>query len=556
MAHRSLRVGDLVGLVRRGALVLPDPDRPFDWQRQHVVTLVESLYRRRPTGSVVLWETARPLRGVGGAATSPQGVVRRVSAAIARRISGGRSVSTRVVLDGQKRLAGLYRMMTLDPALRIRFHVESEAFALESGAMRGDPRWIDAAAVLGSETGAARALWQVQRGLNLGMSDPRTGRYQVALKRLAAVRDHAFPVEILASDHFDDVSETIARINPHGAARHDTEIALARLAFPWPEPVLDDFTEALHDLEQRHFTLTALLLMRALAAVSQGTTDLDDTRWIEATPTEEVARNWHSTRDAMMRTVGFLEELGFDSSGMISHPAILVPLTVLFARRQALTASEQAAARYWFLRAMALERYARAAEHAIARDLYALAGDRPAWGLLRVLETQVPAQIIVAEDLVDTGPGTALYALAYLAVRERGAVDWVTGQPLSEAEPAGRRRIAASHIFPPSALREMGVSGSQINEIANIVFAARPGLRTEHTALPEEYLPEVVTKLGPEALTAQFVPVGRELWAMSRFQDFLGARRELIAHGLEAMLAAARPSDLPVGLGGGSEARR
>lgn len=543
MADRSIRIGDLVRLVDQGALVLPDLNRPLDWHRHEVVTLLDSLFRRQPTGSIVLWETSRTLRGTRSPA-SAGGVVRRISTAIARRVSRG-SRAPAVVLDGQKRLAGLYRALTRDPAVCVRFNLETQTFTLESGAIRSDPRWVDVGQVVGSDAGATRALWSVQRSLNIGMSDPRMGGYQGSLQRLAAIRHHAFPVELLTSDRFEDVSETIARINPHGGARHATEVAVARLAFAWPDAVLEGILETLHELEDQHFMLDAPLLMRALAVVSLRGLDLDDLQWVAATTAEEMARNWRTTRDALLRTVGFLGEEGFDSSAMVPHPAILLPLVGLFARRKVLSGPERAAMRYWFLRSVALGRYAQAGDHAVERDLYALGGERPVSGLLHVLEQQGTGEAVSAGQLAEAGPATPFFTLLFAAVRRAGGMDWVTGDLLRDTHAAGRRRIGARHIFPPVALRHAGVPGSEINEVANIVFVARPGVREEQTQLPAEYLPEVVTRLGSDALSRQFVPTDPDLWAVSRFADFLAARRRLVARGISDLLAAARPAELP-----------
>lgn len=69
---------------------------------------------------------------------------------------------------------------------------------------------------------------------------------------------------------------------------------------------------------------------------------------------------------------------------------------------------------------------------------------------------------------------------------------------------------------------------SLINEIANRAFlTAETNLKLGNTP-PEEYLPKVEQQY-PGALVKQFIPMKPELWKVERFNDFLAARRELIA---------------------------
>jgi len=52
---------------------------------------------------------------------------------------------------------------------------------------------------------------------------------------------------------------------------------------------------------------------------------------------------------------------------------------------------------------------------------------------------------------------------------------------------------------------------------------------------PSEYLSEIADK-HPERLIAQSVPMDRKLWKLDRFQDFLAARRQLLAEAVTDLL--------------------
>jgi predicted HTH transcriptional regulator len=62
---------------------------------------------------------------------------------------------------------------------------------------------------------------------------------------------------------------------------------------------------------------------------------------------------------------------------------------------------------------------------------------------------------------------------------------------------------------------------------------------------PEIYLAEIEERF-PGALTSQFIPSDRELWKVTRYADFLSARRALLARGLNEYLDALISKPEPV----------
>lgn len=76
-----------------------------------------------------------------------------------------------------------------------------------------------------------------------------------------------------------------------------------------------------------------------------------------------------------------------------------------------------------------------------------------------------------------------------------------------------------------------------VNEIANRAFlTASSNIPLSDTA-PEAYLPDIEGRY-PGALAKQFIPMNPELWKVERYEDFLKARRELLARKLNEYMAA------------------
>src|SRR5690242_11601040 len=91
MAKAEASVEELVQMIERGELRLPEMQRKYVWRSTRVRDLLDSLYRGYPSGAILLWETdeAVPLQEFA--------------------VSQQRNPyqSTRLLLDGQQRLTSL-----------------------------------------------------------------------------------------------------------------------------------------------------------------------------------------------------------------------------------------------------------------------------------------------------------------------------------------------------------------------------------------------------------------------------------------------------------------
>ncbi len=67
MGKAEASVEELVGMIERGELRLPEMQRRYVWRATRVRDLFDSLYRGYPSGAILLWETDEqvPLRDFG-----------------------------------------------------------------------------------------------------------------------------------------------------------------------------------------------------------------------------------------------------------------------------------------------------------------------------------------------------------------------------------------------------------------------------------------------------------------------------------------------------------
>lgn len=57
MAKAEASVEELVGMIERGELRLPEMQRRYVWRSTRVRDLLDSLYRGYPSGAILLWQT-------------------------------------------------------------------------------------------------------------------------------------------------------------------------------------------------------------------------------------------------------------------------------------------------------------------------------------------------------------------------------------------------------------------------------------------------------------------------------------------------------------------
>jgi hypothetical protein len=91
MAKAEAFVEELVGMIERGELRLPEMQRRYVWRSTRVRDLLDSLYRGYPSGAILLWETDE--------------VVPLQEFAVEQQKNPYQS--TRLLLDGQQRLTSL-----------------------------------------------------------------------------------------------------------------------------------------------------------------------------------------------------------------------------------------------------------------------------------------------------------------------------------------------------------------------------------------------------------------------------------------------------------------
>jgi hypothetical protein len=253
---------------------------------------------------------------------------------------------------------------------------------------------------------------------------------------------------------------------------------------------------------------------------------------VATTSTEALKAGWESAQQGLRFAVNFLRQnAGIEDESLLSAPVMMIPIAVYSQLKgERLTADDERELLHWLMVANARGRYSRgASETLLNEDLNILfRGGRPADLLVPI--TRVLGRLDVQpSDLASRPARSPLFALAYLALRARGARDWHTGLGIGLGARGKQHVIQYHHIFPKAVLREAGYETAEINEIANLAFiSGRTNQRIGRTP-PAEYFPGIVEKRGESALDGQCIPKDVSLHEVVNYREFLEARRAMLA---------------------------
>ena len=205
---------------------------------------------------------------------------------------------------------------------------------------------------------------------------------------------------------------------------------------------------------------------------------------------------------------------------------------------------------HWLYLAQVHQRYAGQTDSRLEHDVTVVNREDSPWSsLLNQIVDQRGRLEALPDDFEGRGAGHPLYRLSFVLAKANGAIDWFNG--ISLTTPIGDScGIHSHHIFLQSALYQSGyrsdshVDRQMVNAIANRAFLSGPTNLTIGSRLPEDYLTEVAARY-PGALESQFIPMDSQLWKLDRYRDFLRARRELLAAGLNRMFDTLTSDDEP-----------
>lgn len=569
MAKAEASVEELVSMIERGELRLPEMQRQYVWRSTRVRDLLDSLYRGYPSGAILLWETdeAVPLQDFAvSQSTNPY-------------------QSTRLLLDGQQRLTSLSAVIRGEPvSVRGRRRPIDLLFNLEhpdqlavvteveenggdgddvedDGELIGDemdstedellkrfnkmtfvvatrkleqlPQWVKVSDVFKTDNDAPF----LKRAGVSGFDDPRYEKYSQRLARLRGIRKYVYRMDVLERTlSYDEVTEIFVRVNSLGAKLRSSDLALAQITAKWRHSLqtFQDFQQA---CAKTGFDLDLGLHLKNLMAFATGQSRF---QIVASLSVEKLQKAWQEACEGMEFALNFARSnLGIDSPALLSSPFLLVVLAYFgHSRNYALGNDEARQLRYWALAANAKGRFSRGSSETILdQDLATIRNGGGVNELIDRLRLQFGHLEITPEELEGRNQRSALFKTMFLAFRAAGAKDWRSHLAIALDHSGSQHRLQFHHIFPKALLRGSYTS-READDIANLAFIGGKTNRAISDKAPVAYLLPLVAQHGAAPFAAQCIPVEEELLALDHYKAFLQERRKRIAAALNAFIHA------------------
>lgn len=565
MAKAEATVEELVGMIERGELRLPEMQRRYVWRSPRVRDLLDSLYRGYPSGAILLWETDEkvPLQDF----------------AIAQQ--GNPYQSTRLLLDGQQRLTSLSAVIRGDPVsvrgrkrpIELLFNLEhpeelavvtevdedgddededqedlsdDEAdsnedelqkrfdrmtFVVGTKKLEQLPQWVKVTEVFRNDSDRPF----LRRAGITDLDDPRAEKYSQRLARLRAIRKYVYRMDILErSLSYYEVTEIFVRVNSLGAKLRSSDLALAQITARW-RGALKTFQAFQEACEKTGFDLDLGIHLKNLIAFATGQSRF---LTVGSLPIETLKQGWKDCVSGMEFALNFLRSnVGIESRALLSSPFLVVTLGYYGHKRSyQITPEEDKALRYWALVANAKGRYSRgSSETLLDQDLATLRQGGGADALLDRLRAQVGRLDIAPEELEGRNQRSALFKTMFLAFRAAGAKDWQSNLAIALGHRGAQHRLQFHHIFPKAVLKS-SYSAREADDIANLAFIGGKTNRQISDKAPSQYFPAVSGRAGPAAFESQCIPTDAALLEPEAYKAFLAARRSLISKRLNEFL--------------------
>ncbi|MGB9153682.1 MAG: RNA-binding domain-containing protein, partial [Alphaproteobacteria bacterium] len=499
--------------------------------------LMDSLIKEYPTGTMLTWETNKPpeLKGPHKY-DEKQGAVR-------------------ILLDGQQRVTTLYMLIRgeIPPYYTLPeitndtrgLHVNVKTLELEyysKGKMENDPRWQNVTDIF-QRKNKARDIIRGLEEKGETVSRAEEDLIDDNMSKIQRILERDFPEQTIPiKANVREAIDIFYKVNASGVALTEAELALAQISGYWPQ-ARDIFKAKLTKLEANGFVFKldflVYVLLGCLYHVGSDMRKLHDPE-----NNQKIREAWEKLDDRILDYVAsILKSHAFiDHTDEINSVYALIPIIVYCFDREShhLNDTEIRKMVKWFYYSQIRTRYISQLPQKLDKDLNTIAtNSSPFDALLNVIaeERRLP---ITPEEFVGRDVRHPLFGLVRWYFKSQGAVCFTTGVALRQNMGA-KYQLEKDHIFPFSKLKNAGygienrVKYALAQELTNRAILTQCANRTKSDSNAEDYL-RAVKNMFPQALALQCVPDDESLWRIDKYEDFLAARRKILADRLNKFL--------------------
>lgn len=528
-----MQIRTILDQIDLGSMALPEFQRGYVWNRDQVRGLMNSLYRKHPVGSLLVWVTKTENADARGDGVLAPG-------------------SVKLLLDGQQRITSLYGIIRGNPPLffdgnadaftGLHFNLADEVFEFFAPLkMKDNPLWIDVTELMIKGVGEF-----VQRIIAAPDFLPNLPLYINRLTSIEGIKDIDLHMEEVTGEDktVDVVVEIFNRVNSGGTKLSKGDLALAKICAEWPQARVG-MKSRLDKWRGAGFYFKLEWLLRCVNAIITGEALFSFLKDVDTATFRDGLARADSSIDKILNLIA--GRLGLDHDRVLgsrySFPLIARYLT----QRGGHLADhrERDKLLYWYIHTFLWGRYAGSTESVLNQDLHAIEETEGALDRLIGLLRQNRGDLrLNANDFLGWSQGARFYPLLYMLTRTAHARDWGTGVELSNHLLGRFSRLEIHHIFPKALLYKHKYPRQEVNALANFTFLTQETNLRVSDRDPAAYLEEFVED-NPGAVESHWIPTDRELWKVENYPEFLKARRALLADAANAFLDSLLAGSIP-----------
>ncbi|HEX2949580.1 MAG TPA: DUF262 domain-containing protein, partial [Armatimonadota bacterium] len=253
-----MQIQTILDQIDLGTIGIPVFQRGYVWNRDQVRGLMDSLYRKHPIGSLLVWVTATDQTNIRGDLSLAPGTIK-------------------LLLDGQQRITTLYGIIRGKKPLffdgnsqsftGLYFNLDDETFEFYAPMkMKDNPLWINVTELMQKGVGPF-----VQRLVLLPECQNKLNDYISRVSAIDQIKNIDLHIEEVAGGDktIDVVVDIFNRVNSGGTKLSKGDLALAKICASWPE-ARDEMKVRLKKWKDAGFDFRLDWLLRCVNAIVTG----------------------------------------------------------------------------------------------------------------------------------------------------------------------------------------------------------------------------------------------------------------------------------------------
>jgi hypothetical protein len=478
------RIDELARRILQGDILLPKFQRGLVWDKEQILTLLDSVARGYPIGSILLWQSRQELRS--------ENRIAELNIELPRP-----DYPVNYLLDGQQRLSAICGAMFWngdDPKSRwnIAYDLRTQTFShLDS--LEDPPQYQIRVNKLSDPT----IFFKHVASLDTLTSADKDILKQSAEALFNRFKDYKLATVTLGDMAIQDVAPVFERINSTGTRL--TIVDLMRAATWSPDfDLVDAIDGVLLAIQEKGFgEIDRRVVLRNISAAAGGgfsAESIDNLRNYEVEKLKDAITN---TEEAYKRTVDFLStEIGIDNANIIPYSNQITVLAEIFRRVPIPNAQQHRAIVEWFWKTSLSGYFSGWNTGMMTTDLSTIRNF--AEGHKERLTFQPrrdeKPEVWVSRQFRTNNAHTKLFAIILAHYQPN---DLLTGQKIDTSTALAWNNVKQfHHFFPQAFLKSKNEPTQKINCLANIIMLTTASNKVILNKAPSVYLKDVASAAG------------------------------------------------------------